>query len=324
MKYIWFLLLVSVTLSAQKSYDFDCVLNVRELDISSNGHFTKSCYNKPYGITLVFDQYEGEMLDERKRYKVITQKVDDSHYIVKALESFPIRMHVRKQNGAFHIKALFYSPMYQRSESKYRRSKLDVFIKKIQATIDDKPCFDLQTTDWVSRNPFIKFKVLAEDGDELIKITSTDNNNFTNSKEINIANRVDRSLRRTATLDEKENPKAYRNKSRTIRKMYGNIKLIKNNVTLTSPNTASNPNSVPIGIKSSLQAKSVGLFMKDYQTKDYVLVAKWKLYDRSLINFNLKIRTSDYMVELMVIVEADDGKYYVDQKDIEFAIGGVG
>ena len=322
MKRLLLLILLSLSLKAEYTYEFDCVLNNYEIETSSDSYFTKACFRHPKGITLVFNQFSGEIAFESKRYKVMAQKIDDTHFLVEDVQPFHIKLKAKHKKGTIYVKALFKSEMFKQSLVRYNRDRKDFYITKIEAKVDEIPCFEMQTSAYMSKNPIVKFKVLAKGSEEVLKITSTDNFNLRESKEVYIKSTTLETAVYKPSEVKRANVTHYKNTDKTVEKIYGNIELIHNKVELITPQISSNSGAIPASVRSALRAKGVTLFLKEGNALEYVVVAKWNLFENSLVYFDLKVHSYENIVKLLAVVQADDGKYYYDEKDVIVAIGG--
>jgi len=102
--------------------------------------------------------------------------------------------------------------------------------------------------------------------------------------------------------------------------MYGTTKTIESGVTVTTPDPATNSGSVPVNIKSDIDAKSVAIFQ---DANPESAVAAFTVHDNSVIdyNLNLKLRSDGTPITITAIVEGKDGKLYVGIKQLIVAIG---
>jgi len=105
-----------------------------------------------------------------------------------------------------------------------------------------------------------------------------------------------------------------------ITAMYGTTTTIQSGVTVTTPDPATNSGSVPVNIKSDIDAKSVALFQ---DANPESAVAVWTTNEHSIIDYDIKIklRSDGTPITITAIVEGKDGKLYSSVKQLIVAIG---
>ncbi|MDF1881768.1 thiosulfate oxidation carrier protein SoxY [Sulfurimonas sp. MAG313] len=105
-----------------------------------------------------------------------------------------------------------------------------------------------------------------------------------------------------------------------IRAMYGTTQTINTGVTITTPSTATRSASVPLNIKSDLQAKSVAIFQ---DANPEAAVAVFTIHGNTIIDYDLKIKlqSDGTPITITAIVEGEDGKLYSSTKILQVALG---
>ncbi len=103
-----------------------------------------------------------------------------------------------------------------------------------------------------------------------------------------------------------------------MKALYGTSNTIKKGVKLRIPKIASSGRSVPVNIKSDIDAKSVALFQN---INPESLVAVWTVPENGIINYDIKIKMKA-TGKMTVVVEGKDGKLYSITKALDVAIGG--
>ena len=103
-----------------------------------------------------------------------------------------------------------------------------------------------------------------------------------------------------------------------ISKMYGTSALTKSNVTLTTPDVASNGGQIPVAFTSDIDAKTVAVF-QDVNPESAVIV--YTIHENSIVDFSIKMKMKKSGT-ITVVVEGKDGKLYSTSKSLNVALGG--
>jgi len=101
-------------------------------------------------------------------------------------------------------------------------------------------------------------------------------------------------------------------------KLFGKITPVKEGVTLTAPDVASNGGAIPVAIKSDIDAKRVAVF-QDANPESTVIV--WDMHEGSIIDYSIKMKMKESGT-ITVVVEGKDGKFYTASKTLDVALGG--
>jgi len=116
-------------------------------------------------------------------------------------------------------------------------------------------------------------------------------------------------------------PDAWKAKSvdAAVEKLYGKVALVDSkDIKLKIPKVASNGGAVPVGIKSSIDAKTVAVF-QDVNPESAVAV--FTVSEGQPIDYLIKIKMKK-SGSITIVAEGKDGKFYKTSKSIEVALGG--
>ena len=103
-----------------------------------------------------------------------------------------------------------------------------------------------------------------------------------------------------------------------LKAMYGSSALVKEGVTLTAPDVASNGGAVPVDVKSDIDAKTV-MILQNVNPESAVIVYEMTPY--SIIDFSIKIKMKKSGT-ITAVVQGKDGKLYSGSKTLDVALGG--
>lgn len=96
-----------------------------------------------------------------------------------------------------------------------------------------------------------------------------------------------------------------------IKALYGDVKLIESkDLVLKMQKVSSNGSAVPVGIKSTLQAKSVSLFQ---DSNPESAVAVWTVPEDGIVDYALKLKLKTIEGQpskVTVVLEGIDGNFY--------------
>jgi len=82
------------------------------------------------------------------------------------------RIKAKSKKGIVTVKAMAKHPMISNQEAKKAKKKAD-WITHIMATVDGKTVFEVSTSQFLSKNPYIKFKFAGDKGGKLELSMST-------------------------------------------------------------------------------------------------------------------------------------------------------
>jgi sulfur-oxidizing protein SoxY len=102
--------------------------------------------------------------------------------------------------------------------------------------------------------------------------------------------------------------------------MYGTKTMTENGVALKTPDPATNSASVPVNIKSNINAKSVAVFQ---DANPEAAVAIFTVHENSIIDYdlNIKLRSDGTPITITAVIEGRDGKLYYGTKTLKVALG---
>jgi sulfur-oxidizing protein SoxY len=106
-----------------------------------------------------------------------------------------------------------------------------------------------------------------------------------------------------------------------IKAMYGDVKLIKEGVTVTTPDVAASGGAVPVNVKSTIKAKNVAVF-QDANPEAAVIVFDVNKYGIIDYDMKMKLKSVGDPITITVVVEGLDGKHYVGTRTLDVALGG--
>ena len=104
----------------------------------------------------------------------------------------------------------------------------------------------------------------------------------------------------------------------SIKKLYGDVKAEEKGVKLKTPDVANNGGQIPVGIKSSIDAKTVAVF-QDVNPESTVAV--FTVPEGQPVDYSIKIKMKKSGT-ITVLVEGKDGKFYSAKKSLQVALGG--
>ena len=106
-----------------------------------------------------------------------------------------------------------------------------------------------------------------------------------------------------------------------IKAMYGDVKLIEEGITVTTPDVAASGGAVPVNVKSSLKAKTVAVF-QDANPESAVIVFEVNKYGIIDYDMKMKLKSVGKPITITVVAETQDGKHYVGKRTLDVALGG--
>ena len=124
-----------------------------------------------------------------------------------------------------------------------------------------------------------------------------------------------------ATDYRETNPKAWtaQTVNDAVQALYGDVKLIKSaDITLKAPTVVASGASVPVSVKSSIDAKSVSLYQ---DANPESAVAVWNVLEGAIINYSTKVKLKTNS-KVIVVIEGKDGNYYTTERSVQVTGGG--
>jgi len=104
-----------------------------------------------------------------------------------------------------------------------------------------------------------------------------------------------------------------------IKALYGDISMKESSaITLTAPTVVASGASVPVSIKSTIEAKTVSLFQ---DANPESAVAVWSVPEAGIVSYNIKVKLKTNAT-LFVLVEDRAGKFYTTKKSVQVTGGG--
>lgn len=253
--------------------------------------------------------------DYKKNLNFYTYKA----FQIDTIQEITSKIKAISEGSITRVKFLFLHKMTTIEQA--RRKKIEpTYIKNIKVKAGNKVIFNMKTNYYLAKNPFVKFKYYNEDANaSILKLEYTDNKNFVITDE--------KKIRKRKAIKEiivpfvpSRDANKYRVKNKTIKDMFGDVTLIEDGIKLKYPKHVQNSASIPIGIKSNIDAKSVTLFSLG-DSGDLEFTAKWMSTPHSIIDYLTKIKMRESF-DIQVVIEAKDGKFYTIKQNIEIWRGG--
>jgi predicted secreted protein len=235
-------------------------------------------------------------------------------------------MKVRHYSSGITIaKVMVRNPMYTADTARKQEVKQE-YISRIVAKEDNKTVFDLITSEYLSKNPIIRFTYKSL-GASSLNIETIDNSGHKENLTQTITEGTSSAPLAESKSTGKEG-KPYRVNIPAITKTFGDIELIDTDrIQLVAPDVAANGGAVPVDVFSDIKAKSVTLFAKQ-EYAEMKFICQWRINEYSIIDYHVKLKldTSSNREEtdsnLMIIIEGEDGKFYTIEKKVDVALGG--
>ena len=221
------------------------------------------------------------------------------------------------------VKALIKHESLTAEQAKKRGVK-QVYLTNIIFQEDNKSVLEIKSTPYLSANVILKFKYKSDGGKEL---SMCGYNNLGKRAAHSVVIRDDSQVKKLPVLNsDTQNKTISSGNDKAIYDYFGDIDLIPSDkIRLIGPYVASNSASVPINIRSSIKAKRVTLFATEEDEKPKMIV-EWVLYQQALVDFDIKIKLVDYTNYdgnlISVVVESEDGKFYIANITIDVALAG--
>ncbi len=115
------------------------------------------------------------------------------------------------------------------------------------------------------------------------------------------------------------NPWSAVSKESAMQLLFGTTKAVEDaRVIVRAPDVASGGGAIPVSVSTSIPAKRIALFQ---DTNPTALVSIWKVHEKSIQEYDVKIRMKA-SGNISVIVEGRDGRLYSAHRRIEVALGG--
>lgn len=248
-------------------------------------------------------------IDSSQTYKPIPQIVPVPKKMKMKIQRYP--------DSTAYAKVLVEDPMFTVRVAQGRGVKQE-YITRIVAKENNKIVFDLISTEYLSRNPFMEFAYKSL-GASSLNIETTDNSGHKeNLTQIIRDHPKPRSNTEINTTRKDEEP--HRANIPAIIKTFGDIELIDTDrIQLLTPNPAMNSVYVDVNVHSDIKAKSVTLFAME-ENEQMKFICQWRIDEHSIIDYHIKIKLQpSNNNDLKIILEGTDGKFYAVEKKVETA-----
>ena len=229
------------------------------------------------------------------------------------------------QNNRVYIKALLASPSISPKIAERKHIKVE-YAKEMRLYADDELVLRAKLSPYLQNRPLFKFVQKNIDAKK-IRLEYSNNYNKKKSVSTNIRKRKRKFSNMTFSFFELDEifPRRIEFKDinkDTVKKMFGDVKLIEKNVSLFAPDLAANGGSIPLVIRHNLDVKSVSVFVtaENYKRMNFICsfytIGK---YDTLEYYLKFKMYESGYA---QVVVESKDSKFYTAHKYIEVSVAG--
>ena len=288
------------------SSDMQLIFDPDEVEIKIKENSYQSRYN-----------LKGHIVD--RDYKKNLRFYTYQAFQVDAAQEIASKIKAKAKGDITYVKFMLKNRMNSPKLAKERREPFR-YIKSIQISADDEMVLDMKTSYYIAENPIIKFSYNNRDAQgSILKLRYVDNKNLVSTNERKI--KSGEGSKRVATpFIPSTDAKRYRVKSKAIEKIFGNMTLIEDGIELISPKLAENGGSIPIRIKSNIDAKSVTLFSLG-DSGDLEFAVQFITTPHSIIDYSFRIKMRESH-DVQVVIEAKDGKFYTIKRDIDVSIGG--
>jgi sulfur-oxidizing protein SoxY len=271
-----------------------------------------------------YSKLKGIILDGKKIFKV------------SSIEKLYGKMKIKSYLNSYgKIKLIATSLMAGKEEAKLKKIEID-YITNFKVKANNHLIYNVNLSPCISEDPLQKFSYKNINPLSLT-LEYTDNKGTikTNTIKVKHASEVSKIPKE---LKLSESIKSYPTQIKSIKKIFGKITLIEDAIQLTAPKVAENGGSIPINIRSNLKFKSIALFIKsghlkskyDYypshfncgEGEDFTMVSQWFATPYSIANFTLRIKMRN-SGEVLVVLEAENGKFYTIRQEVEVSVGGI-
>jgi hypothetical protein len=231
------------------------------------------------------------------------------------------------ENDNIHIKILLNSPMLGKEEAERRKIKPNV-ITHVTAQVNKKTVFEVLTSEFTSRGPFLQFALKNNPNNKIIKFITVDDNKNIKTQSFNINNlyvkKIEKDLlplKEKVTLNKIENSKVWDAKTvnEAIGALYNSTNTIKSEFFKLNTKPYENRLHVPLNIKSELDLESI-MVLVEGNTR--ATVAIFKIPIGAIIDYKIGLEMTNYKVQNYIVVIGKDrnGKLYKDRKKVNLII----
>ncbi len=253
--------------------------------------------------------------DYKKNLRFYTNKA----FQIDTIQKITSKIKAKSKGDITKVKFMLRSNMFTVRQAQIKKIE-QTYIKNIKMKVGNKVVLNMKISYYISENPLIKFVYYNKDANaSILKLEYTDNKDIVRSNVKKIKGGKGRKRIVTPFVPSKS-AKRYRVKSKAIKAMFGDVTLIEDGIELTCPRLAENGGSVPIGIKSNIDAKSVTLFSLG-DSGDLEFTTQFISTPHTIIDYNFRIKMKN-TYDVQVVIEAKDGKFYTVKQNIIVSIGG--
>ena len=253
--------------------------------------------------------------------------------VSSSAKNLPLSMKIKSKrysDGVVRMKAMIHHKMMTVEMAK-KTGTTPGHITLIRIKEDDHLLVEIKSTVYLSRNPILKMRYKSFGG-KSVSIYAEDTSSKKNEKTVFIKEASMGSMY-TPLQIAVENMIVNKKGRDSISEYFSNAPLYESNkIMIKAPDVASNGNSVPLGIRTTLHAKSITIFAS--QEKDHIeMVAQWILHGTEIIDLEMKVKLKSLSYSpdettwaagvISVVVEGEDGKHYISEKVVLVSLGGV-
>ena len=249
-------------------------------------------------------------------------------FISSNIFALNVKVKIKQYNNVTHVKSLY---KYDKKNSKLIELHDKNYITNIKAKVSKQLVFGMKLSQYISVVSIIKFKYKTLDANYLhLEIQQMNHKLIKFKKKIHKSNH-DKILKAYPDIKIDKNVKKYKLELKELKKMYGDVEFIESGVELIAPDVASWGGSIPVTVRSSIEAKSVRLFVQvedeyinieDAKESDMFVACEWTQTPYSIVDYQVRIRLK-YSGYIRVVIEAKDGKFYTARRYIVIAVAGT-
>ena len=252
--------------------------------------------------------------------------------VSSSAKNLPLSMKIKSKrysDGVVRMKAMIRHKMMTVETARIRRATPG-HVNLIRIQEDEHILVEIKSTAYLSTNPLLKMRYKSFGG-KSVSIYAEDTSSKKNEKIVSIKEAPSSSINAPLQIEVK-NMISNKKGRGSISEYFSNAPLYESNkIMIKAPDIASNGNSVPLGIRTTLHAKSITIFAS--QEKDHIeMVAQWILHGTELIDLEMKakLKSLSYSPDdtrwatgvISVVVEGVDGKYYIGERMVSISLGG--
>lgn len=232
-----------------------------------------------------------------------------------SLELFGMKIKAVQQNDIVKVKILIKNDMRGKEEAKKKNLEED-YIKHIVARVKNQTVYDIIMSDYVSKDPLVKFQYTYLNRSNEIEIIAIDNKNniFQRVQKLNDKVNFIMPTKNIASIkieDIENNIRQATTIQEVIFNVYGEIETIKGDMEL---NIIGDVDArARVKITSTLDLESI-IVLTDANPRPFV--AMFKIPDKSLIAYDLLFAAKPIgKIQIVIIGKGRDGKFYEVSKE---------